>query len=208
MNKIKIAENLLILAKSILSAEIPSHIEKWVDEWETDDYPYGKLRTKATWKVEGRAGKQRVSRITVDPKTSRVNAPKATVYGTSAKIGIVGNRAWIVVGNPEQLAVYDGTMQYGTTLFQKDAHYQVYADGLGFKQETDKVSVHKGNNEATINGLLKFTIRELMTYAGLSEEDIKTVEHVKRKDNHMGSIWTVEFKKETNRPDFIIKQEN
>lgn len=74
--------------KELLEGKTVPKITKWVDEYETDDYPYGRERTKATFTVEKTGKKQRVSRVTVNPKTGRPNKPKKTTYGIVAKLGI------------------------------------------------------------------------------------------------------------------------
>lgn len=45
-----------------------------------EDWPSGKLRTKATFTVEEGKGKERAVRVTVNPKTGRENAAKKLTY--------------------------------------------------------------------------------------------------------------------------------
>ncbi len=46
-----------------------------------EDYPYGRLRTKATYGIEFKAGKGfRSTFQTVNPKTGRINNPKKSTY--------------------------------------------------------------------------------------------------------------------------------
>ena len=52
--------------------QIPNFVE-FKEEHSTDDYPFGRLRAKATWTVEKKGQKARISRVTVNPKTGRVN---------------------------------------------------------------------------------------------------------------------------------------
>lgn len=65
---------------------------KWVDEITVEDYPSGRLRTKCTWTVETKTAKksgkttQRVSRVTVNPKTGSPCAPKKTTYASMVKL--------------------------------------------------------------------------------------------------------------------------
>lgn len=119
------------IAREILSGK--TNFQKFVDEYETDDYPYGRFRTTAKWWVEGSRGRQRVVRTTINPKTGRVNAPKKTTYGVSAVIGLGGGRAYpIVAARPGQITIWSGDMKYSVeTLFEDDPDYRKVADALG-----------------------------------------------------------------------------
>ena len=52
-----------------------------------EDWPYGSLRTTATFKIETVPGRgQRGVRTTIDPKTGRTSAPKMLTYTRQARI--------------------------------------------------------------------------------------------------------------------------
>ena len=55
-------------------------------ELTVNDWPYGRLRTTATFIIETVKGKQRAVRSTINPKTGRENKPKKTTFSKLARI--------------------------------------------------------------------------------------------------------------------------
>ena len=217
MNGNELAKNLVRLAKALMSKDviataIPA-FKEFVKEYETDDYPYGSQRTKATFKVEGGANKQRVSRVTIDPVRNRPNSPKATTYGPAATIGIGAHdgHAYPIVGRPGQIAVWSGDMKHTLgSVFPKDAQYNELAQALGFRAIPDSVTVKDTPNGAQVDGLQgkSMTLREIMNAAGLPNEVISTeVLNVHRKPSKdmMSEVFTVNFKPEANKEPFVIE---
>ena len=52
-----------------------------------ENWPYGALRTTATFTIEAKPGKgERGVRVTIDPKTGRATAPKTLTYARRARI--------------------------------------------------------------------------------------------------------------------------
>jgi len=93
------------------SVKAPAFVE-YLDEYTTDDYPYGRSRTTARFYVDRspRYG-ERVCKQTTNPKTGRVNKPKCSTYGLKAKVAIgEDGRTYMLVGiDPLTVAVYDHT---------------------------------------------------------------------------------------------------
>lgn len=186
-----------------VATSIPS-ISKWVDEWDTDDYPYGRLRTSARWYVEGSKGKKRIGRVTVNPKTGRPNKPKKTTYAAAAKIGIAGDRCYLFLGRPGQIGVYDGTMKYLMTFFTKDSEYRKYAKALGFKTK-GRAEVKMVPGGAVIDGLqgTSMKLSEILELGGIDmSTDRDNIKSVKPQDKFYEVRWIVQFK--DGRPDYII----
>jgi len=52
----------------------------------TNDWPYGSKRTTATFTIEANKRGERVSRVTINPKSGRINKPKTTTYATKVRI--------------------------------------------------------------------------------------------------------------------------
>ena len=187
--------------------QIPK-ISKWVDEWKTDDYPYGRFRTEAKWTVEKKGNQMRIARVTVNPKTGRQNKPKLTKYGDVAKIGVSGDRAYMVIGGPGQIGVYDGAFNYIGSVFGDNPDYKMLAKGLGIEKAKGggkSVQVKKVENGATIDGLqgTETTIREILKIGGMSDDQIGALDKVKRGYKPgKGSVWTAQFK--DKRPDYVI----
>ena len=213
----ELAKNLVRLAKALMSKDIvatsiPS-FKEFVKEHVVDDYPYGSHRTKATFKVEGNAGRQRVSRVTIDPVRQRPNSPKATTYGPAATIGIGAHDGHVypIVGRPGQIAVWSGDMKHTLgAVFPKDPQYNELAQALGFRAIPDSVTVKDTENGAQVDGLQgkSMTLREIMNAAGLSNEVISAeVQNVVRKPSKdmMSDIFTVNFKPEANKGPFVIQ---
>ena len=51
-----------------------------------NDWPYGAVRTVATFTIEKTRRGERCTRVTVNPKSGQPNKPKSTVYGKSCRI--------------------------------------------------------------------------------------------------------------------------
>jgi len=183
---------------------LPS-ITEWVDKYETEDYPYGRLRTHAEWVVDGRKGKMRVLRVTVNPKTGRENKPKKLTYGAAAKIGLGSDgRTYVFIGDPGQITVYGGNFKYLGSLFTGHEDYEKVARAMGIQAERKETEVKRHENGATIDGLQgqTSTIREILEIAGFDTSDVTDIERVRRKAEAMYDRFTVEFK--SDRPDFVI----
>jgi len=101
-------------ALNMLTEETVPKFKGYALEHTSNDYPFGRLRTTATWKVENRGSKYRISRTTVDPKTGRISKPKSTVYGIRAKIGIAqdGKAYPIILHSPTQMSIMSGNMKH------------------------------------------------------------------------------------------------
>jgi len=206
MNIKKLADK---IAKDIISS-VPN-FQKFVDEHEVEDYPYGRERTKAIWFVDRKGNKERVGRKTVDPKTGRTNKPKYTTYGTAATIGIGSDgRAYPITGRAGQVTVWSGDMKHTVgSLFSDDNGYNDVADVLGFRRVPGRVTVKETRGGAEIDGLQgkKTTVREIMNLAGLPNEIIdaevdKVVSRVSK--DMLSTIWIVKFKREADKKDFLI----
>ena len=189
--------NVKHIAKEILAGAVP-HIEQFLDEWEINDYPYGTYRTTAKWWVEKKSGKQRILRTTIDPKTGRVNKPKATTYASSAKVGIGSdNRVYPITGGPGQITVWASDMQHSVAaIFTRDTEYKHIADGLGIKEIQQGVQIKEIDGGIVIDGLQgkQMPLRELMTTAGLSPERISDIKNMRRQTKITHEEWTVTFK--------------
>jgi len=202
-NRSTVARGLLMLARQLVGG-IPN-FQKFVDEYEVDDYPYGRFTTTAKWWVEGRPGRQRVVRTTVDPRTGRVSKPHKTTYGYGATIGLAGGRVYPIVGSPGQISVMKSNMKHSEgTLFADDPAYRKVADALGIRLGPKKVEVKTTSSGAFIDGLQgkETTIREILEIGGLSKEDLDDVDKVRRRDKFTESQWIVVFK--SDRPDYVI----
>ncbi len=82
--------------KEITESAVPK-ITKLVDTYETDDYPSGRHRVKATWTVEYKGKKSRVARVTINPKTGLPAKPKRSTYAILTRIGLgADGRTYIV----------------------------------------------------------------------------------------------------------------
>jgi len=192
------------------AADVPQ-IRQWVDEWETDDYPYGRFRTTARWWVDKKGNKARVGRTTVNPKNGRVNKPKYTTYGAAAKLGVgADGRVYIFVGGPGQIRVMGGDMKYSLgSVFTDDPRYAEFAKRLKIKTVDSPsggtAQVKKVQNGALIDGLqgTSMRLRELLDLAGLKSRDQADIDKVKRKDTITHTLWTVIFK--SDRPDYTIQ---
>lgn len=55
-------------------------------QFSTDDWPYGKYRTTATFLVQSTKHGERVARITTDPRRGTNNKPKTTTYAKKVLI--------------------------------------------------------------------------------------------------------------------------
>ena len=91
-----------------------------------EGWPYGQLRTTATFTVEGKTGRERVSRITINPKTGKPTAPKTTTYGIAALI-FDGDNGRTYIGTLThygQIYIMRGDMQFSEeSLFADDPRY-------------------------------------------------------------------------------------
>jgi len=210
MKNIQIANELVRIAKLVKSS-IPN-FSRFVDEYEVDDYPYGRERTKAVYKVERKGNKARVCRMTLDPKSGRWNKPKCTTFGPAATIGIAPNgHAYPIVGRPGQIAVWSGDMKHTEgAVFADDSQYNDLAKALEFRQVPGKITVKETSDGAEVDGLQgkKTSPREIMNHAGIPNEvidsDVKNVRRKPSKD-YMSEDWIIEFKPEADRKPFVIK---
>lgn len=79
------------------------------------DWPHGSLRTSCTFKVETVKGKQRASRVTVDPKTGRPSKPKTTTYAP---------RVAIMDGDDGRTYIVEVTMYGSISVMQSNLQFQ------------------------------------------------------------------------------------
>jgi len=79
----------------------------------TDSWPYGSKRTTATFTIETGKKGERASRVTVNPKTGRINKPKTTTYSTKARI---------VDGSDGRTYIAELTMYGCITIRKSDLH--------------------------------------------------------------------------------------
>jgi hypothetical protein len=84
-------------------------------ELTVDNWPYGRFTTKATFNIEAVKGKERASRITVNPKNGRVNKPKKTTYSHKARI---------VDGSDGRTYIAELTAYGAISIRQSDMHHQ------------------------------------------------------------------------------------
>lgn len=93
-------------------------------EYSTDQWPYGKFRTTATFLVQSTKRGERVARVTINPKNGRENKPKTTTYAL---------RVRIVDGSDGRTYIAELT-QYG--------HISIMESNLQFQKE----SIHPGED--------------------------------------------------------------
>ncbi len=84
-------------------------------EYTTDSWPYGRFQTTATFTIESVKGKERAARITVNPKTGRINKPKKTTYSSKARI---------VDGSDGRTYIAELTAYGAVSIRQSDMHHQ------------------------------------------------------------------------------------
>jgi len=116
-----------------LTEESVPQFTQFVDDHETDDYPSGRHRVKAMWKVETKGKKSRVSRVTHHPKTGRPSKPKSTTYALRTKIGLgADGRAYVIqLTEYGQIVVWAGTMKTNTYIKETDPKYDELMKALG-----------------------------------------------------------------------------
>ena len=81
----------------------------------TDQWPYGSMRTTATFTIEANKRGQRVSRVTINPKNGRTNKPKTTTYSM---------KACIVDGSDGRTYIAELTMYGHITIMESNLQYQ------------------------------------------------------------------------------------
>lgn len=199
----------IVNAKIAGSGTVPNFV-RFEETYETDDYPYGRERTKATFKVDKRGdNKERIERITIDPKTGRVNKPKYTTFASSAILGISNdNKVYPITGTAGQISVWNSDMQHQVaSVFTNDPDYEKLAKALKIEQGAHDVQVKKTPTGAVINGLQgkSVKIREILEIAGLTPEQIADIEVVKRKDSFINVEWRINFKSNTEPYTIIIR---
>ena len=90
------------------------------------DWPSGKFRTTATFRVETSPRGYRVTRTTVDPKTGKTCAPKATTYARAAQIvdGDDGRTYVFLLTMYDFISVMQGNLQFQQeAIFDTDPRY-------------------------------------------------------------------------------------
>jgi hypothetical protein len=91
-----------------------------------EDWPSGSLRTKATFSIEQNKRGERAVRVTVNPKTGRLNAPKSMTYATKARFvdGSDGRLYIIELSQFKHISVMKGTFDYSQeTIYERDPRY-------------------------------------------------------------------------------------
>ena len=81
----------------------------------TDSWPYGSKRTTATFTIETGKKGERASRVTVNPKTGRINKPKTTTYS---------DKAMIVDGSDGRTYIAELSLWGSVTIRKSDLHMQ------------------------------------------------------------------------------------
>ena len=88
-----------------------------------NDWPYShNKRTTATFTVEEGKGKERAVRVTVNPKTGRINAPKKTTFarkvlfvdGDDGKLYVMNQVGW-------GISIMQSNMKYSEEIISDDA---------------------------------------------------------------------------------------
>lgn len=93
-----------------------------------EDWPSGKFKTRAEFKIEQNSKGERATRTTVNPKTGRPNAPKLMTYARKSRI-VDGSDGKLYIINLAQhfpmISVMMGTFDYGfETIHKEDSRYQ------------------------------------------------------------------------------------
>ena len=94
-----------------------------------EDWPYGRNTCRATFTVERKNDRERISRVTVNPKTGRESKPKTTTYGRRCAILSDGNGKTYcatISQHGELISILDGTMKTSyETLTKADGNFQI-----------------------------------------------------------------------------------
>lgn len=92
-----------------------------------EDWPSGQHRTTATFQIEQHPKRgERATRITLNPKTGKPNAPKALTYAVKARIvdGDDGRTYIAELTNYGFVKIMRGDMQYQhETIFRENPRY-------------------------------------------------------------------------------------
>jgi len=135
-------------------------IDRFVDEYTVDDYPYGRQRTEAKFFVETKRGKQRIGKKTKNPRTGAWNATKYTTYGDKAKLAIGDDdRVYYVVSaelqQGGQITTYDATGKHRGTAFggaargSDDKRWGELYEGLGYKDTAPEMTQEELDSAAS-----------------------------------------------------------
>lgn len=93
-----------------------------------DNWPSGKHRVQATFKIETKAGKgERATRTTINPKTNRPNATKTLTYARKARIvdGDDGRTYLAMLTQHGHISIMRGDMTFSEeSIFPTDPRYQ------------------------------------------------------------------------------------
>lgn len=96
--------------------------EKTVDNW-----PYGRLRTTATFEVESNKRGERVNRTTINPKNGRVSKPKSTTYFKKMAIVEMEDGKTSVIGLCKDFPMVSrlpGTLSTSESFFPGDEEFE------------------------------------------------------------------------------------
>lgn len=95
-----------------------------------EDWPHGNKRTTATFAIEGKPGRQRGTRFTIDPKTGKPSATKRLTYARLARIvdGDDGKTYIAELSIYGHVNIMQSNMQFQAETFHRDQ--PGYADAL------------------------------------------------------------------------------
>jgi len=105
------------------------------------DWPYShSKRTTATFSIEEGKGKERAVRVTVNPKTGRVNAPKKMTYA---------RKVLFVDGDDGKLYILQ-SVGWGFVVMQSNMKYQEEVISIGDVQALSLARMFDFDEEVTI----------------------------------------------------------
>ena len=182
------------IIKTAGNGMVPNFIQ-FEKNYEIDNYPYGREHTKAVFKVDTQGdNKERVERITIDPKTGRINKPRYTVFATSAILGIsADNKVYPITGEVGQITIWSSDLQYSVaSIFTSDPDYTKLAEALNMVKI--KVTIKKTPTSCEIYGLQdkSMNTRVILELSGITPEQINDIKIINKDEQKRE--WKVLFK--------------
>jgi hypothetical protein len=118
------------------------------------NWPFGSQRATATFRVETNArGKQRGTRVTIDPKSGRHTTPKVLTYANQVRIvdGDDGRLYFIELTMYGHISVMQGTMQF-------EAEPAIFSDNPRYAEVRKLFDVDQGEGlgEEIVDGETSF----------------------------------------------------